>query len=134
MASSPAAPAMPSGNVTGAESAHAAIEAFMAAIASEDLQAMGAIWGTANGPARSQMGNDELQKRELTMICFLHHDSYKILTDAPTIDNLRTYTVSLKYKSLEHAGQFNVGRASDGRYYVFSVVNIQEFQDFCGAK
>jgi hypothetical protein len=134
MASSPAAPAMPSGNLTGAATPHDAIDAFMAAIKAEDLQAMGAIWGTANGAARAQMSMNELQERELTMICFLHHDSYSILTDAPTTNGQRTYAVAMKYKTLAHTGQFNVGRASDGRFYVFSVVNIQDFQDFCGAK
>jgi hypothetical protein len=127
-------PAMPTGNVTGAATGPAAIEAFMAAIKAQDLQALGAIWGTPNGPARDRMSSDVLQERELTMICYLHHDSYTVLSNAPTMDGRRTYAVQVKYKGLQHTGQFDVGKATDGRYYVISVVNFPEFQDFCGAK
>lgn len=134
MASSPSAPAMPAGNVTGAATPRDAIVAFLAAIKAEDLQAMGAIWGTANGPARSQMDMNQLQERELTMICFLHHDTYTMLTDAPSTDGQRKYAVAMTYKKVSHTAQFSVGRASDGRFYVFSVDNITDFQDFCGAK
>ena len=125
---------MPTGNVTGAATPHAAIDAFMAAIQAQDLQALGAIWGTPNGPARNRLSSDVLQERELTMLCYLHHDSYAILSDAPTMNGGRTYAVQMKYKGLSHTGQLDVGRATDKRYYVFSVVNFVDFQDFCGAK
>ena len=134
MASSSPGPAMPTGNVTGAATPRDAIDAFMAAVKSEDLQALAAIWGTSDGPARNRFGSDELQKRELTMLCYLHYDTYKVLGDAPAMNGLRTYAVDMRYDKLSHTGQFDVGRASDGRYYVFSVVNFPEFQDFCAQK
>jgi hypothetical protein len=134
MASTPVGPAGPTGNITGASTPHTAIDAFMAAIKAEDLQAMGAIWGTADGPARSQMSMDQLQERELTMMCYLVHDSFRILTDAPALNGTRNFAVEVKFREMSHTGQFNVGRASDGRYYVFSVVNFGEFQDFCARK
>ncbi len=126
-------PAMPTGSVTGAATPRDAVVAFMAAIKAEDLQALGGIWGTKNGPARDAMSTDVLQKRELTMLCFLHFDSYRIVAEAPAMHDERTYAVELKYQKLEHTGQFDVGRASDDRYYVFSVVNFDEFKDFCAA-
>ena len=134
MASSSPAPAMPSGSLTGAASPTDAITAFMAAIKAEDLQALGGIWGTPDGPARNRMSMEDLQKRELTMLCYLHFDTYKVLDSAPAMNNERTYAVDMRYGRLGHTGQFNVGRASDGRYYVFSVVNFGDFQDFCAQK
>ncbi len=134
MASNPPGPTMPTGSVTGAATSPAAIDAFMAAIKAQDLQALGAIWGTPNGPARNRLSSDVLQERELTMLCYLHHDSYTVLSNAPGMNGGRTYSVQLKYKGLSHVGQFDVGRATDGRFYVYSVVNFTDFQDFCGAK
>ncbi len=134
MASNPPGPTMPTGNVTGAATASAAIDAFMAAIKAQDLQALGAIWGTPEGPARNRLSSDVLQERELTMMCYLHHDSFTVLTNAPTLNGRRNYSVEIKYKTLSHVGTFDVGRATDGRFYVLSVVNFTEFQDFCGAK
>jgi hypothetical protein len=127
-------PVAPSGNVTGAGTPAAAIDAFMAAIKATDLQALGAIWGTPNGPARSQMDMTQLQQRELTMLCYLAHDSYAVLSDAPALHGTRTYAVQLKYQTITHVGQFDVGQASDGRYYVYSIKNFAEFQDVCARK
>jgi hypothetical protein len=134
MGSAPVGPAMPSGSVTGASNPRAAIDAFMAAVDSEDLQALGAIWGTPNGPARSQMDMTQLQQRELTMLCYLTHDSFRVMGDAPALHGTRTFAVEMKYKTLSHVGQFNVGQASDGRYYVYAIVNFAEFQDVCALK
>jgi hypothetical protein len=134
MASNPPGPTMPTGSVTGAATSPAAIDAFMAAIRAQDLQALGAIWGTPNGPARNRLSSDVLQERELTMLCYLHHDSYTVMGNAPGMNGGRVYSVQLKYKGLSHVGQFDVGRATDGRYYVYSVGNFTDFQDFCGAK
>lgn len=130
----PAVPVVPTGSVTGAATPSAAIDAFMAAIKAQDLQALGAIWGTPNGPARNRLSSDVLQERELTMLCYLHHDSYSVQSSAPAMNGDRTYAVLVKYKGLSHVGQYEVGRASDGRYYVYSVRNFTDFQDFCGAK
>ena len=134
MASNPPGPAMPTGNITGAANAPDAIDAFLGAIRAQDLQALGAIWGTPDGPARNRLQSEVLQERELTMMCYLHHDSFQILGNAPTLNGGRTYSVQLKYKGLSHVGQFDVGKATDGRFYVLSVVNFTDFQDFCGAK
>ncbi|HUX33775.1 MAG TPA: hypothetical protein VMV51_07860 [Gemmatimonadaceae bacterium] len=119
-------------NMTGAASPQAAIEQFMGAVKAQDLQALGAIWGTKNGPARDQMANDQLQERELIMLCYLKHDSFTVLGDAPTTDGNRTFAVEVKSGTITHTGQFAVTRAGTGRYYVLAVNNIQEFQDVCG--
>ncbi len=134
MASGPRPVAPERGNVTGAASARDAVNQFMGAVKAEDLQALGAIWGTKNGPARDQMDVKILQERELIMLCYLKHDTYTVLGDAPSLNRDRVFAVEITYGKIRHTGQFAVGPASNGRYYVFSVNNFPEFQDVCGKK
>jgi hypothetical protein len=122
------------GSLTGAATPKSAVDLFLAAVNATDLQAMGAIWGTPDGAARNRMDMTQLQQRELTMMCYLAHDSYNVVSEAPALHNTRTFAVEMKYQTITHVGQFNVGRASDGRYYVFSIVNFAEFQDVCARK
>lgn len=130
MAGSPGRPA--GSNMTGAATPQAAIEQFMGAVKAQDLQALGAIWGTKDGPARNQMDSNQLQERELIMLCYLKHDAFTVLSDAPSTAGDRTFAVEIKSGTITHTGQFAVTRAGDGRYYVLAVNNIQEFQDVCG--
>ncbi len=132
--SMPATDALPAGNLTGAATEHGAIEQFMAAITAQDLQALGGIWGTKDGPARDQMSTDQLQERELIMFCYFKHDSFTIVSDAPALNGNRTFAVLVKFGPISHTGQFQVTRAKDGRYYVLGVNNFPEFQDVCAAK
>jgi hypothetical protein len=121
-------------NATGAATARAAIDRFMSAVKAQDLQALGAIWGTKSGPARDQMDAKQLQERELIMLCYLKHDTYTVLGDAPSLNRDRVFAVTVKYGTITHTGQFAVTGASDGRFYVLAVDNIQDFQDVCGKK
>ncbi len=124
----------PAGNVTGASSERAAIAQFMGAIKAQDLQALGGIWGDKDGPARERFSVDELQKRELIMLCYLKHDSYRILGDAPSLVADRTFAVEIKSGPITHTAQIVVTRASSGRYYVQAVPNLQQFEDVCASK
>lgn len=124
----------PVGNATGAPTERAAIAQFMAAIKAQDLQALGGIWGDKDGPARERFSMDELQKRELIMLCYLKHDSYKIIGDAPSLSANRTFAVLVTSGRTSHTGQFVVTHASNGRYYVEAVPNLQDFQDVCANK
>ena len=126
--------AQPAGNVTGAATERGAIDQFMAAVTAQDLQALGAIWGTKDGPARDQMSGDQLQERELIMFCYFKHDAYTIVSDAPALNGDRTFAVVVKFGGISHTGQFQVTRGKDGRYYVLGVNNFPEFQDVCAAK
>ncbi len=121
-------------NATGAASPRAAVDKFMGAVKAQDLQALGGIWGTRNGPAREQMDAKQLQERELIMLCYLKHDTYTVLGDAPSLNRDRVFAVEIKYGTITHTGQFAVTSAGDGRFYVQAVTNIQDFQDVCGKK
>jgi len=67
--------------MTGAASSHLAVEQFLAAARAQDLQAFSAIWGSERGAARDVVDRSQLEKRELTMMCYLTHDRYEISGD-----------------------------------------------------
>ena len=63
--------------------ARPALDAFLGAIRAKDLQALGAIWGDKDGAIRDskRISRDELEKRELLLMCYFSHDSYTVLND-----------------------------------------------------
>ena len=63
--------------------ARPALDAFLSAIRAKDLQALGANWGDKDGAIRDskRISRDELEKRELLLMCYFSHDSYTVLSD-----------------------------------------------------
>ena len=105
-------------NVTGGADAQGAIRAFMAAAKQQDLQALGGVWGNANGPARDAISREELEKRELIMMKCLRHDRYDVAGDAPNPGGSRAMVVNLTYKDLSRSTNFVVVRGPANRWYV----------------
>lgn len=130
-----ARPGSPSANSTvpGAADALGAVRAFMAAVKQQDLQALGAIWGDANGPARDAISRDELEKRELIMLKCLRYDRYEVVADAPSEAGSRTIAVKVEYKTLSPAANFTVVRGPAGRWYVQNV-DLEQLQKICAAE
>lgn len=126
-------PAVLRGTQTGAVDANAAIRGFLTAAKQTDLQAMGALWGSAQGPARDLLPREELEKRELVMMCHLKHDRYDVLGDAPNPGGTRAVIVSLTFGDLTKSTNFQVVRAGDGRWYVQDV-DLKPLQEFCARK
>ncbi|MDQ3696921.1 MAG: hypothetical protein M3373_02695 [Gemmatimonadota bacterium] len=118
------------GDATGAASPRAAVETFLNAVRAQDLQAMSVIWGTDKGPARDQMPRDELEKRELTMQCFLMHDSFRIVNDLPGTQGKRTLRVELTNASRNRETNFYAVRGPSDRWFVENV-EIDPLKDFC---
>ena len=121
------------GNQTGAADANSAIRGFLTAAKATDLQAMGALWGSAQGPARDMLPREELEKRELVMMCHLKHDRYDILGDAPNPGGTRAVIVSLTLGDLTKSTNFQVVRGSDSRWYVQDV-DLKPLQEFCARR
>jgi hypothetical protein len=121
------------GNQTGAADATSAIRGFLAAAKATDLQAMGALWGSAQGPARDMLPREELEKRELVMMCHLKHDRYDVLGDAPNPGGTRAVIVSLTLGDLTKSTNFQVVRAGDSRWYVQDV-DLKPLQEFCARR
>jgi hypothetical protein len=122
-----------SGNQTGAPDGIAAIRTFLAAAKQQDLQAMGAIWGTAKGPARDQMDRAYMEKAELIMACYLKHDRYEIAGDAPNPGGTRAVVVNLSLGDLKRATTFQVVQGPARRWYVQDV-DVKALQEFCARR
>ncbi|MFN2564804.1 MAG: hypothetical protein ABR499_07330 [Gemmatimonadaceae bacterium] len=117
----------------GATSARAAVASFLAAARNEDLQAMALAWGTAAGPARNTIPREELEKRELIMMCFLRHDRHQLVSDAGSTGGHRRIEVELVQGTLARSTAFTVVPAPDGRWYVQSF-DMEAVRDFCARK
>ncbi len=122
-----------SGNQTGAADPVAAITAFLAAAKQQDIQALGALWGDTQGPARDRMDRAEAEKRELIMICYLKHDRYDIAGDAPNPGGTRAIVVNMTLGNLTRSANFNVVQGPSRRWYVQDV-DLKSLQDFCSRR
>ena len=118
------------GNATGGADAQGAIRAFMAAAKQQDLQALGGVWGNANGPARDAISREELEKRELIMMRCLRHDRYDIAGEAPNPGGSRAMVVNLTYKDLSRSTNFVVVRGPSNRWYV-EKFDLDPLQGIC---
>jgi hypothetical protein len=118
------------GNTTGGSDAPGAIRAFMSAAKQQDLQALGAVWGNASGPARDAISREELEKRELIMIRCLRHDRYDIAGEAPNPGGSRAMVVNLTYRDLSRSTNFVVVRGPSNRWYV-EKFDLDPLQGIC---
>lgn len=108
-----------------------ALNTFLAAANAQDLQAMAAVWGDKDGSVQSsrKMGREEIEKREIIMMCYLRHDKYRVVSDAPAVDNERVLGVELTKGRMSRTSNFNL--ATDGsRWYVRSA-NLEALRDLC---
>ena len=117
---------------TGAADPAGAIRAFMAAAKQQDLQALGGVWGDANGPARDAISRDELEKRELIMLKCLRHDRYDIVGDAPSPGGSRVLAVAITYKDISQSTNFTTVRGPANRWYV-EKFDLEPLQKVCAS-
>lgn len=127
-----AAPAPPglNGSATGAASPRAAVELFLGAIKAQDLQAMSAIWGGANGLARDRLPRDELEKRELIMQCYLGHDRFKLLSNSRAGSGKEAFNVSLTQGPITRTTTITAVQGPSGRWYVEDA-ELESVKDLC---
>ena len=118
------------GNQTGAANPAAAVRAYLLSAQTQDLQAMSGIWGSKDGPARATLPQDELEKRELINIRCLLHDTFDILSDAPTTGGKRAFAVMLRRRDLSRTTNFYAVQGPAGRWYMESF-DRDPIQDFC---
>ena len=129
-----AAPApIVSGNQTGGADALSAIRGFLTAAKQQNIQALGAFWGDAGGPARDRMERAEAEKRELIMICYLKHDRYEIAGDAPNPGGTRAVVVNLMFGELTRSTTFQVVQGPGRRWYVQNV-DLVPLQEICSKR
>ncbi|HEX6317126.1 MAG TPA: hypothetical protein VFZ73_19780 [Gemmatimonadaceae bacterium] len=119
-------------SMTGAPSARDAALMFVGAAQSQDLQAMGAVWGNDKGPARDNMDRNELDRRLIILQPCYAHDRAQILDEqlgaTPTE---RVVRIQLTRANRTKTLQFKVVRGPSNRWYVEDT-NYEAVQaDFC---
>jgi hypothetical protein len=118
----------------GANGPTSALNAFLAAIRAKDLQALGAVWGDKTGAIRDtkRISREEVEQRELLLMCYFSHDTFKVLSESPAAGGERVMSVSLTKGTLTRTTNFYLVSGED-RWYVRSA-DIEPVRDLCGKK
>ncbi len=133
-ASSGAAPQPgPTSEDPGAATPTLAIQAFMAAIKAQDLDALALIWGSAKGPARDVTPSDQLRKRELIMECYLQHDSYRVVAEIASSAELHIVTLAVTKGSFTRETKTQVVLGPHQRWYVANT-ELAPLRDLCSGQ
>jgi hypothetical protein len=119
--------------MTGAASPHLAVEQFLAAARAQDLQAFSAIWGSERGAARDIVDRSQLEKRELTMMCYLTHDRFEISGDVAPKPGEHDYTVELTRGTQTRETKMTAVQGPSDRWYVLDV-QLAPLQDLCSQR
>ena len=118
----------------GATGPRGALDAFLAAIRAKDLQALGAVWGDKNGAIRDtkRISREEVEQRELLLMCYFNHETFRVLSEAPSPGGERIMSVSLTKGTLSRTTNFYLVSGQD-RWYVRSA-DIEPVRDLCSKK
>ena len=119
---------------TAPSGARPALDEFLAAIRAKDLQALGGAWGDNSGAIRDnkRISRDELEKRELLLMCYFSHDSYKVVDDIPVAGGERRMTVALTKGTLTRTTDFFLV-SGPSRWYV-RTAGMEAVRDLCARK
>lgn len=120
------------GNQTGGATPREVVEAFLAAVRKQDVQATAALWGTADGPAlgSDKMTRTQMEQRVLIMQCFLAHDASRVLNDLPSTEGKRLIRVELTNAGRARQTNFTVVQGPRSRWYVESA-DLDPVKEFC---
>jgi hypothetical protein len=119
--------------MTGAASSQLAVEQFLAAARAQDLQAFSAIWGSERGPARDIVDRSQLEKRELTMMCYLTHDRFQISGDVAPKPGEHDYTLELTRGTQTRETKLTTVQGPSDRWYVLDV-QLAPLKDLCSGQ
>jgi hypothetical protein len=109
--------------------------AFLDAAKNGDLQALSAVWGSTAGSVRDAgtIPREEMEKRELVMLCYLGHDSHQIVSEAPSANNERVVAATLRRGTLTRTANFYAVAGPGGRWYVRQF-DMEALTDLCKSK
>ena len=117
----------------GAATPRSAVELFLKAIKAGDLQAISTVWGNEQGPLANDksVGRDEIEKRELLMVCFFGHDEARVLEQVQAGEPAHTvFQTELTKGELQRRPTISTVRGPEGRWFVVDA-DIQAVRDFC---
>ena len=108
----------PVANLPGAAGPRQAVDRFLGAVKSGDLQELGIAWGTSKGPARESMERAELDKRLLVMQGCYDVDKYRIIDEQPGESGRRVLRVELTKTGVTKTPRFTTVKGPSDRWYV----------------
>ena len=108
-----------------------ALAEFLASVRSQDLQAMSGAWGDRDGAVRDnkKMSREEMEQRELLLMCYFRHDTFRVLGESPGPDGERIMNVELTKGTLKRTTNFYLAQGRE-RWYVRSA-DIEPVRDLC---
>lgn len=119
-------------SMTGAPSARDAANMFVNAAKAQDLQAMGAVWGSTQGASRDNMDREQLDRRLIILQPCYVADRVQILEESmgasPTERQIR---LQLTRGSRTKNIVFKAVRGPSNRWYVEDVDYDELQADFC---
>jgi hypothetical protein len=107
--------------VQPAQSAAAAVQGFMQAVADSNLTKMAGLWGTPNGPASKTRQPSDYERRIAIMQAYLRNDSFRVTSDVAESENRRGLVVELRRQTCTWNVPFAAVKAADGTWLVTSV-------------
>ena len=114
----------------GAATPQLAVQNFLAAAKAQNLQSLAMAWGTDKGPARDVVDKSQIERRELIMICYLNHDTYRVLGEGPGQEGRHKYTVELNRSGMARATTMTTVQGPAQRFYVEQVA-LEPLTDLC---
>jgi hypothetical protein len=120
----------PGTNDPGGGTAREAVTRFLAAAKAQDLQAFANVWGTKAGSVRGTMPPDELEKRTIILMCYLKHDSFRVISEAPAENQERVFNIESKYQDLTRSTNYFVTAGPANRWYVRDV-DVSRLNNVC---
>lgn len=117
----------------GAVTSNAAVDQFLGAARAQDIQAMSLIWGTENGPARTTVPRDQLERRIVSMMCHLRHERYRLVDETTVLQGQRRITVDLTAGNLTRRTNIVTVPANTGGWYVLSA-DLEPLRDICASR
>ncbi len=121
------------GSGFGASAPRPAVEAFLSAIRAQDLQAISMVWGNERGPLVNDgsVSREEIEQRELLMICFFRHDEARVLDQVQTGEPRYTvYRVELKRGAQTRTPTISTVQGPQGRWFVVDA-EVATVRDWC---
>ena len=111
-----------SGPVKPANSAQAAVEGFMQAVADSNLARMAELWGTAGGPAARTRQPNDYERRITIMQAYLRNESHRVLPITPSgSDSRQDVQVELRRELCTWVVPFTVIKTGEGSWLVNQV-------------
>lgn len=105
-----------------ANTASAAVQNFMRAVADSNLTAMAGLWGTTRGPAAKTRQPSDYERRIVVMQTYLSHDDSRILSDTPDGSDARhAVQVQLRRQACTWTVPFTVIQLTDGSWIINQV-------------